>query len=234
MGVDVRGFVFIKDQKDPYETIDKVKKGVEEYYREKLIEAIKKEHPNDYNSYRILRGVLNDEESEKFRSPDVRYASDGLFKASLSFASDIDVDGSERRVVTFITKVNSNDNKNNDDRMGVEVEDNKKLEEYKNGVWISMGHSGSAPEIITSILKQFGDEHPSYLIRNDCADSFNPDSKNVVKIGSHSEKLSPVEISEEEYAPIRKEEIKELKEYVLSRHTKDAEEPKAKSRRMKP
>lgn len=234
MGVDVKGFVFIKDQKDPYETIDKVKKGVEEYYREKLIESIKKEYPNDYNSYRILRGVLSEEEGEKFRSPDVRYASDGLFKASLSFASDIDLDGSERRVVTFITNVNSKDNKNNDDRMGVETEDNAKLEEYNNGVWISMGHSGSAPEIITSILKQFGDEHPSYLIRNDCADSFNPDNKNVVKIGSNSEKLSPVEISEEEYAPIRNEELKELKDYVLSKQAIEPEKPKQKSRGIKP
>lgn len=234
MGVDVKGFVFIKDQKDPYETIDKIKKGVEEFYRNNLIEAIKKEHPNDYNSYRILRGVLSDNESEKFRSPNISYASDGLFRASISFASELEKDGVERRSVTFMANMNEKDNRNNDHRIGVETEDNEKLGEYKNGVWISMGHSGSAPEIITSILRQFGDDHPSYLIRNDCADSFDSERKNVVKIGSHSENLSPVAISEEEYAPIRQEELKEMKDYVLSQKAKEPEEPKAKSRRVKP
>lgn len=221
MGIDVKGFVFIKESKDPYETIDKVKKGVEEFYRERLINAIKKEHPNDHENYRILKGVLSEVEKNKFESPVISYSGDGMFYANLSFESDMSFEGSEKRMLTFLTNINEKDNKNNDSRMGVETEDNEKLGEFKNGVWLSLGHGGSAPEIMISVLKQFGDEHPSYLIRNDCADSFNEERKNVVKIGSAKDNLSPVSISEEEYSTIRNNEKSELKDMVFNRKKKE-------------
>lgn len=207
MAVDIKGFVFSKEQLDQFNALDKIKAGIYKFFHQKLKSSIKKENPEDYLHMIISLYSLSKEERDKFSFPVIEYNGGGLFKAILSFPSPFNKNGFEMREVSIFTNLNENDNLGYARHIGIDFPDKDIMKEFKSGIWLSMGMSGSAPDLIVSILKEFGDQLPSYLIRNDCADVFAENAKIVVKIGDSEENISPVAIDEKEYMKIRRDEM---------------------------
>jgi hypothetical protein len=207
MSVDVKGLVFSRNFLDHFETLDKIKLGVDKFFNHKLKQSIKKENPDDYQHRMNSLFNLSQEESDKFSHPLIEYKGDGLFNIKLSFPSSFRNDGGETRKISLFTNLKEEDNISYAGHIGIDTPEKNIMKEFKSGIWISMEMFGSAPDIIASILTEFGDNTPSYLIRNDCADSFNDSLKNVIKIGNCEENISPVSISEKEYMTIRCDEI---------------------------
>lgn len=232
MSVDVKGLVYIKEEEDPFRIMDVAVRAIGEFYRERLLDAIKKDRGGEDSSFIFTTplALSNEEDRKKFSSPDVSYNIGGTFFINLSFASDLSLDGIENRDI--VVRPNSNDNINHGMYLG--NENVEELSAYKQELSISLGLGESAPEIIKHVLSKFGDDHPSYLVRNDCADSFNEKNKNVVKIGKHAVNISEVAISEKEYEPIRNAEIEELKSENLAKRNKKALAEKENAKVEKP
>lgn len=208
MTVSVKGLVFSKNNMSSFEALDKIKSGIESFFMDKLAESIKKEHPKDHMHRMKTIINLSDEEQEKFSYPEIEYKGDGLFHVRLSFPSEFKKEGYESRKISVLVDLEEKEEYVNARYIGVPSDKIKEMKDFKLRVWLSLDMSGSASEIVTSILKKFGDDYPSYLIRNDSADVFEKDCKNVVKVGSFIDNISSVSISEQEYKELRNEEIK--------------------------
>lgn len=210
MTVSVKGLVFSKKNMSSFEALDKIKSGIESFFMDKLAESIKKEHPEDHMHRMKTIINLSDKEQEKFSYPEIEYKGYGLFNVRLSFPSEFKKEGYESRKISVLVDLEEEDEYVNARYIGVPADEIKEMKDFKLRVWLSLDMSGSASEIVIAILKKFGNDYPSYLIRNDSTDAFDKDCKNVVKVGSFIDNISSVSIGEQEYKDLRSEEIKSL------------------------
>lgn len=212
MSVEVNGLVFLKKDQNKSDFVNKILNGINEFYMDKLKEAIKKTYPDNYHTYKIELSSLPDIERRKFSIPKIEHIFDGFFYCLFSFASEKGLSGVEMRSISFTTNLEQNDNIIYAEKIG--NRNKEELSIYQIGLCISLDCGGSAEEIIRSILSHVGNEAPSYLVRCDTEDSFDETNKNVVKIGNYKTNISPVAISEIEYSIILKEELEENKTLI--------------------
>lgn len=194
MSASTAGIVLMKDSdKNIIDILDKIKESLTEIYMERLTDSIKK-HAPEANIRAAF--ILPDEEQKKFSSVDLIYGDRGTFRALFSVSSDVAEKNMEHRDVYFHLNTFQNDI-----RQDLDLKDEDKPE----GFTFSVGRWGSDAEIIMKVLEKFGDNNPSFLIRNDC--SFG--KENVVKIGNAKTDFDIEYITKEEFEPIRKVEIDE-------------------------
>lgn len=187
MGVSTKGVVLIdEDKKDVIEILDNIKNACDEIYREKGREAFYTLNPDYVGEKRPIVASLPQEEKDKFSHPKIEYSS-GFFQAQFSYRNDSGE--AESRNLSIFT-----DKKFNRD-LNIELEREGENVPEESGIIISFNKWGDSQEIMTRILEKFGDAHPSYLIKDDCAGLSKPG--NIVKVGNAPE-TTPIELSPEE------------------------------------
>lgn len=187
MGVSTKGVVLIdEDKKDVIEILDNIKNACDEIYREKGKQAFYDLNPDYVGEKRPIVASLPQEEKDKFSHPTVEYSS-GFFQAHFSYRND--KGDAEQRSISIFTSKKFNSDINNE--LEVDNADAPAL----TGIILSFNKWGDSQEIMTRILEKFGDTHPSYLIKNDCASRSEPG--NISKIGNAPE-ATPIELSPEE------------------------------------
>lgn len=175
--------------KNMSEIINKVKVALDDFYQEKLQASINA-LPNVDATFKDLSSYAQKEFKEPvidFRSPD-----DSSAYARLSFISTPGFAGTDR-TVTIHTRSFIDD-----------VKDYLDTDKELPSILFSMGNNKNGHAIIERILEQFGDEHPSYMVKEEGV----PNQKtpgNLTKIGSAPE-ITPIQLSpaEPEEEPVQR------------------------------
>lgn len=193
MSVCTKGFVLMdENQKDVVNILDIVKNTCEDIFREQ-VKKVFDTLPAEYKEgRRPIFHSLPKEEKDKFSHPVIEYSS-GFFQAHFSYSND---NGErEQRSISIFTDKKFNNDINNE------------LDDFENpnkrsGIILSFNKWGDSEKIMTRILEKFGDQYPSFLLKDDCAGVHNT-PENLVKIGSAIEPEYPVVVS-----PAKEPEIK--------------------------
>lgn len=193
MGISTKGFVLMnEEQKDIINILDTIKSTCEEIFREqakKVFDSL----PTEYQEgRRAIWQALPKEEKEKFSHPEVQYSS-GFFQAHFSYSND-NGEREQRSISIFTDKKYNNDINN-------EFDDFENSHQ-RSGIILSFNKWGDSEKIMTRILEKFGDQHPAFLLKDDCAGVHNT-PENLVKIGSAVESKHPVILS-----PAKEPEVK--------------------------
>lgn len=193
MSVCTKGFVLMdENQEDVVNILDIVKNTCEDIFREQ-VKKVFDTLPAEYKEgRRPIFHSLPKEEKDKFSHPVIEYSS-GFFQAHFSYSND---NGErEQRSISIFTDKKFNNDINNE------------LDDFENpnkrsGIILSFNKWGDSEKIMTRILEKFGDQYPSFLLKDDCAGVHNT-PENLVKIGSAIEPEYPVVVS-----PAKEPEIK--------------------------
>lgn len=193
MSVCTKGFVLMdENQKDVVNILDIVKNTCEDIFREQ-VKKVFDTLPAEYKEgRRPIFHSLPKEEKDKFSHPVIEYSS-GFFQAHFSYSND-NGEREQRSISIFTDKKFSNDI-------------NNELDDFENpnkrsGIILSFNKWGDSEKIMTRILEKFGDQYPSFLLKDDCAGVHNT-PENLVKIGSAIEPEYSVVVS-----PAKEPEIK--------------------------
>lgn len=185
MSVCTKGFVLMNEnQKDIINILDIVKNTCSDIFREQAKKVFESLSDEAKEGKRPVVGALPKEEKEKFSHPTVEYSS-GFFQANFAYSND---NGEcEQRSISIFTDKKFNNDINNEF-------DDFENPNPRSGIILSFNKWGDSEKIMTRILEKFGDQYPSFLLKDDCAGVHNT-PENLVKIGSAVEKKYPVVLS---------------------------------------
>lgn len=176
------GIVLMDEKNKNFSEITaKVQIALDDFYNEKL-QACINDLPVPNASFKDLSAYQQGE----FKSPVIEYRSldNTSAYARLSFINSPGFAGSDR-TVTIHTRSFIED-----------IKDYLNTDKELPSILFSMGNNQAGHSIITRILEQFGDDYPSYMLKDEGADN-QKTIGNLTKIGSATE-ITPIQLSPSE------------------------------------